>query len=834
MRPVLSYLIFGVIWMVVSDQLLSRTIQDPVTLERLQNLKGLLFVAISGVLLYVLIRLDLQRREKAAREMQRSQDRFARYFLNSPAPSCITTFDEGRFIDANDSFLRLFGYSREEVIGRTTIELRLWTGAGRRRQVIDRLKREGSLRDIEIEFADAQSQVHHGLISMESMEVEDQACICTFIQDITRIKHTENRLRESEARFRRFVDSNIIGVAIVELSGRILEANDILLHTVGYKRHDFETGIIDWSGLVAEESLPAITRAWEQLKESALALPVEIECVRRDGSRIPILMGCTLEEGSADTAIMFVLDLTESKRTEEALRESEQRYRTLIDTAHEGIMLLDEANRVTYVNRQMCDMLGYETHEMVRHSLLEFMDHATRNGAEEHINRRRQGLVDQFDYLFRRKDGTELWAIVAANSFSNKHGVSAGTLAMVTDITERKHSEAEIQHLNTEMERRLRRITALHEIDLGISASVDVGLTLQLFLEQAIVQLGVDAAAVLQFSPGANSLQFLVGRGFLTGALRNTVVRLGQGHAGRVALERTIVHVADLSHERAGFESTPLLSEEGFVSYYGIPLIARGRLQGVLEIFHRSPLQVDEEWMDFLKTLATQAAIAIDSTTLFNDLQRSNLELILAYDTTLEGWSRALDLRDKETEGHTQRVTHETVRLAQVMVLPPAELVHIRRGALLHDMGKMGIPDHILLKPGPLTEEEWVIMKMHPVYAFELLTPISFLRPALHIPLSHHEKWDGSGYPYGINGEQIPLAARIFAVVDVWDALTSDRPYRKAWTQEKTLDYIKAQSGSHFDPKVVDAFLTLHPLKPSKAVWTEVPVSLKPAVLPAK
>jgi response regulator RpfG family c-di-GMP phosphodiesterase len=189
------------------------------------------------------------------------------------------------------------------------------------------------------------------------------------------------------------------------------------------------------------------------------------------------------------------------------------------------------------------------------------------------------------------------------------------------------------------------------------------------------------------------------------------------------------------------------------------------------------------------------------------DLQRLNVELALAYDTTLEGWSRALDLRDKETEGHSQRVTEMTLRLARAMGMGQSELVHVRRGALLHDIGKMGIPDSILLKPALLTEEQTAIMRRHPVYAYELLSPIDYLRPALDIPHCHHEKWDGTGYPRGLKGEQIPLAARIFAVVDVWDALRSDRPYRPGWSEDRVREHIWTLAGTHFDPKVVTVFL---------------------------
>ena len=232
---------------------------------------------------------------------------------------------------------------------------------------------------------------------------------------------------------------------------------------------------------------------------------------------------------------------------------------------------------------------------------------------------------------------------------------------------------------------------------------------------------------------------------------------------------------------------------------------------GVLEIFHRSPLEPDPGWLDFLNTIAGQAAIALDNATLFDNLQRSNLDLMLAYDTTLEGWAKALELRDRETVGHSNRVVDLTLQLAGKMGKGKGELATIRRGALLHDIGKMGVPDAILQKPGPLTDEEWEIMKQHPVYAYEWLSPIRFLQNALEIPYSHHEKWDGSGYPQGLKGQEIPLSARIFAVVDVWDALNSDRPYRKAWSKEKIIEHIREQSGKHFDPKVVAAFLEQNP-----------------------
>lgn len=192
------------------------------------------------------------------------------------------------------------------------------------------------------------------------------------------------------------------------------------------------------------------------------------------------------------------------------------------------------------------------------------------------------------------------------------------------------------------------------------------------------------------------------------------------------------------------------------------------------------------------------------------ELQRAHYDLAAAYEATIEGWSRVLDLRDKETEGHTQRVTEMAVRLAQELGMPPDQIIHLRRGTLLHDIGKMAIPDHILQKPGPLTEEEWKEMRRHPEYALQMLYPIEYLRPALDIPYCHHEHWDGTGYPRAIKGEEIPLAARIFTIVDVWDALLSNRPYRKGGTEESVLLYLAQYAGTYFDPNLIQAFLALH------------------------
>jgi putative nucleotidyltransferase with HDIG domain len=394
------------------------------------------------------------------------------------------------------------------------------------------------------------------------------------------------------------------------------------------------------------------------------------------------------------------------------------------------------------------------------------------------------------------------------------------TLAVVRDFDEDERmllqglaDQAALAIINTQLykdaQRRLERLQALRLIDVAITSNQALHQTLDVLLEQITRQLAVDAAVILLLDAQGEVLEYAGGRGFRTQALQYTRLRLGEGFAGQAALRREVVGLPELPLEPTAFSTAPLLLREDFIAYFAAPLVVQDQLKGVVEVFHRSPLHPDAEWAAFLEALAGQAAIAIDNSGMLQALQQHNAELSEAYEATIEGWSHALDLRDKETEGHTRRVTELSLRLARALSVPEADIVHLRRGALLHDIGKMGVPDRILLKPGPLDKTEWEMMRRHPQYAYEMLLPIHYLRPALDIPYCHHEKWDGSGYPRGLKGEQIPFAARLFAVVDVWDALRSDRPYRPHWSADQAREHIHALSGTHFDPRVADVFLSL-------------------------
>ncbi len=401
------------------------------------------------------------------------------------------------------------------------------------------------------------------------------------------------------------------------------------------------------------------------------------------------------------------------------------------------------------------------------------------------------------EYTLQRAKITEPFAYI-------QKPITTRELHIAVEIALYKHQ------VQKQLSMQLQHMTAMRLIDQAIINSHDLHWTMQVVLHQIAIQLEIDAAAIMLLSPYSNLLEYFQWYGFRSTGHTHIYMRRDQGFIGQSFNKGGRFYVPNLRNippdedERISWMLT-----EDFCSYLCIPLYSKDKLLGILEVFTRKPIKIDPEWSEFLGTLAQQAAIAIENISLITELSSANVEIVQSYNATILGLSAALELRDDDTQGHSLRVTELTLRLARELGIGGEQLDHIRRGALLHDFGKVGIPDHILHKPGALSPEEWVIMKRHPVLAQEILSSVPFLRPALEIPLYHHERWDGSGYPYGLKGEKIPLSARIFAVVDVWDALLSNRPYRTAWEREKALEYIRDQAGKLFDPDIVDIFVNV-------------------------
>ena len=529
----------------------------------------------------------------------------------------------------------------------------------------------------------------------------------------------------------------------------------------------------------------------------------EIFGLRKNGELFPAEASIAKTNWDGQSIFTVIIrDITERKKIEEKFVNTNRTLKLFIEYSPAAIAMFDRDMNYLAASRRYKKDLNLKPHDLTGKNHYDIFPELPEKWKEVH-KRCLAGAVEKEDAeLFIRSDGSRQWVKWEIHPWYENNNEIGGIIIFSEIITKQVEASKRI-------ESQIQRVKALQTIDMAIANSLDLHLTLQVVVETATLQLKVDAVAVLLLNNITKSLTFAAGYGFRSQDIAKKSLQLGEGYAGYAALERQMVHIPDFSQAKYSFVRYSLIVNEGFIEYYGIPLIVKGEIKGVLEVFHRSKINPDSDWLTFFETLAGQAAIAINGAQVFTDLQRSNNNLTIAYDATIEGWSRAMDLRDKETEGHTQRVTSLTLDLARVFGLSDEELVHIRRGALLHDMGKLGIPDNILLKPGKLTDEEWVIMKKHPLFAYDMLFPIPYLRPALDIPYCHHEKWDGTGYPRGLQGQQIPLAARLFAVIDVWDALTSDRPYREAWPKEKVINYIQSLSGSHFDPQVVDAFLDL-------------------------
>lgn len=614
-----------------------------------------------------------------------------------------------------------------------------------------------------------------------------------------------NDLRDSEIRYRRLFEAAQDGILILDAkTGMIEDVNPYLIKMLGYSREEFVKKKL-WE-VGAFRDIESSKDAFEALQVNEYIRYEDLPLKTKDGRFVDVEFVSNVYLVGYEKVIQCnIRDITERKQAENALQASETKFRRLVEHLPTVIYMnpADDASSMNYVSPQIQALIGYTSEEWLTDQTLwmkalhpEDIEHVL--AQTSHTDHQSEPF--DLEYRMTHRDGQLVWVhdqAILVNDRDGKHHYWQG---IMLDITARKQSEEKIQ-------RQLEHLIALSAVDRIIASNFDLKLSLSEILVYVLKELRVDAADILIFDSNMQMLEYGAERGFRTKSVRKAQVRFGESYAGRVALERQLVQIPNIEDEPDNLLLKNFLAGEDFVCYYGVPLIAKGQVKGVLEVFHRSKLNPDEEWIDFLHTLAGQVAIAAENALLFESLQRSNLELTSAYDATIEGWSRALDLRDKETEGHSLRVTEMTGELSRVFGLSDMELVQVRWGSLLHDIGKMGVPDAILLKPGALTEDEWTVMKKHPFFAYEMLAPIRYLRQALDIPYCHHEKWDGTGYPRGLSGDQIPLSARIFAIVDVWDALTSDRPYRPAWTDNDALNYILMSSGTHFDPQVVDSFM---------------------------
>lgn len=788
------------------------------------------------------VKTRTQELERTLERLKASETRFREALEFLPIAISIID-DQGSILEVNRKFTEQYGYGTGDFATIMDWALMAYPDPAYRKEAI----KQWRLDAIKVAKGQATAPAREYSIADKYGNMHDVEAVMRPVgnlwlvafTDVTERRRAEKTLRAAETKYHALIENapEVIYLDEANESSSNVYVSAGIEKLTGYTIADFARDPNLWHKLVHPEDYQTAARSIEKTLLHGGAAE-EYRLVRRDGAVIWVRDTSTAvrdDKGAIAFVQGFISDITDRKQIEEKLLESERRYRALFEDSPIPLIEEDLSELKTYVDELkesgVEDLRAYFKENpravkkcvgMVRvvdlnKSALEW-HHA---GSKAHIQGSLGDLLnpDWYDSFVEEmlalvehsshyevaisrldRNGNPLYIIITGAVIPGYEETWERALVSIVDITSRKQAEENLA-------KQLELVRGLRAIDQALITNIDFAENLNILLREILAQLRVDAASISLFKNDA--LQFAAGQGFRADAQTFAALNEGSGLAKRVARELDNVHVRDL--QEMAYSSVParVLKEEGFVAYYGVPLVAKEKLLGILEIFHRSPLNKNENWLSFLDMLAGQAAITINSVTLFNALQFTNAELQQAYDATLEGWSRALDLRDEETEGHTRRVTELTLRLAEKFGFTADELVHVKRGSLLHDIGKMGIPDAILLKPASLTEDEWVIMRKHATYAYELLAPIKYLQPALDIPYYHHERWDGSGYPKGLKAEKIPLSARIFSVVDVWDALASDRPYRGAWEPDKIKDYLRENTGTKFDPRVVAVFLKM-------------------------
>jgi len=765
----------------------------------------------SGTLTHYLgFQNDVTAREEAREEQRVSDERFSRVFEASPVAIIVSRISDHRYIDVNSEFLRQSGYRREEVIGRTPAELNIWADPSEIEALGRALDQYGRVLNREVQFRLKSGTLADAVVSTILVTIDGEACFVTLARDITQEKRAQQTLAASEQRHRqiatqlqRTLDLSLDLIMSIDPEGRFVTMSAASRQILGYAPealigrayadfvHPDDRFITrqEVGGVIAGQATASFQNRYRH--KDGRTVWLEWNAVQMPGDP---LMYCVAR------------DITQRKAAE----EDQAFLAAIVETSQNAIVGVGLEGTIRSWNLGAERLYGYMKAEAVGQTLDLIVPPELHAEEAEMLRRAGQGeRIEAFESVRVAKDGRRIAVSMTVSPVLDAVGRVIGVAKVTQDITARQAAEREIKILNSELHRQLLQVTGLREIDQAIASSGDLNTTLGLVLDNIQYQLGVDAATALVLNPDTLTLDYAASRGFATVTMRGTAVKLGVGLASQVAFKRQPLSVPGLDSPLILPVWREELRQEGLTDYYAVPLIAKGQVLGVIEVLQRQAIPLSPVWVETLDMLAGQAAIAVENAQLFTELAHKNLELRLAYDETIEGWARALDLRDKETEGHSRRVTEMTVKLCQHLGVSSENLVHVRRGALLHDIGKMGIRDAVLLKPGQLTDDEWVEMRKHPGHAVELLSPIKFLRQALDIPEYHHEKWDGSGYPLGLKGEAIPLTARAFAVVDVYDALTSDRPYRAAWSRGRALEHIQSSTGSHFDPQVVEAFLQL-------------------------
>jgi len=772
---------------------------------------------------YRLLSEELEQRvRERTEELRNSAERY-RAVVENQTEFIVRWKPDGTRTFVNEAYCRYFGITPEEAISSSFMPLIVEED---RRAVAEKMERLMS------SAVSSETEIHRvikpdGRIGWQ--EWTDKAIrnetgqIVEFQsvgRDVTDRKQAEEALRESEAIYRKAIE--VAGGVPYRQSYPEEEFHIIydfigegISQITGYNPEEFSEAL--WDSLVQESQLVGeLTKySWREAIQRVRSGASSIwQCEHRIRTRAgetrwiyETAVELRDKDGKSHGSIGLFQDITARKQAEEALRKSEERFSKAFQSSPVIITLsLIETGKLLEVNEAFERVMGFSRDEVIGKTAAELGLWANPTDRERVMQIfLADGKLKKEELQFRTKSGNIMTCHYSAELIEISGAQCV--LAIVEDITERKKAEDRILRLN-------RLYVTISQINQAIVHARNKD---DLFSEicRVAIEYGQFRLAWIGLIDIASELvKPIVFAGEELGYLENLVIdyhdtSLGSDPTGTAIREERCIICQDIATDPRMRPWRGQTLSRGYRSSAAVPLREHGRVIGALTVYAGEVQGFDAEDEELLEQIGLDVSFAIDSINHESERKRAEENLAEAYDTTLEGWAKALELRDKETEGHSRRVTETTLAVARAMGLSEEELLHMRRGSILHDIGKMGIPDDILRKNGPLTAEEKMIVQKHPTTAFELLKPIAYLNNSLEIPYCHHEKWDGTGYPCGLKGEEIPLAARIFAVVDVWDALSSDRPYRNAWPREKVAQYLIAESGKHFDPQVLSVFLTM-------------------------
>lgn len=617
------------------------------------------------------------------------------------------------------------------------------------------------------------------------------------LTDITERKTVESEWRRNSSLLERAEEIVRMGYWEIDVKDSTVWASAVARDIYGI--HDSKVSLAQVQAAVLPEYRGKLDAAMSNLIAHDATYDEEFQIQREpDGAILDVRSRAVYHRGE-HKVVGVVQDVTARKAAQATL----QKLSLAVEQNPASIVITDTHGKIEYVNPVFTEITGYSLEEAIGNNprLLK-SGYTTPELYDELWSTVTSGDVWRGTLCNKKKNGDLYWESASISPIIDESGRVTHYVAVKEDITRRVNADIELAALNDRAVRRLEYLQAAHRVELAIRQAIDMTDLKSVIVHEIASALKMDAVTLWtkhydqsRYSPAAQ-----------VGDWPATEEAIGFKH--REAVVDTATRSGRAFYSDPDLINSMCLGSD--ITCYGVlPLLAHGEIVAIVDFRASEVDATEDEWTNCLEMIGTVCALSLHNAKLFEEVSHAHFETVEAYDATLEGWSRALDLRDRETEGHSQRVTAASVKLAARIGLSADEIIQVRRGALLHDVGKLGVPDRILGKPGPLNEDEWEIMKMHPIYAYEWLSRIAFLQPALAIPRDHHEHWDGKGYPRGLQGTDIPVAARLFTIIDVWDALTHDRPYRAAWPTSKALNYLAGESGKLFDPELLGVFLEM-------------------------